>query len=441
MSGSTRSYEMARRMVGRGHEVHIVTSDRKMNPDRGGWRQEDIDGIQVHWLPVPYRNADGHKRRVRSFMRFAFEAISKAHSLSPDLVFASSTPLTVSIPGILAAWSRRVPFVFEARDLWPELPIAVGALKNPVLRSLASALERQSYGRASAIVALSPGIAAGIKAKLNSEKPLAVIPNACDSDLFAPDPEGAKKFRATHPELGQSPLVLYAGTLGRINNLSYLVQVAQHCDQIHGEGGHGQPQGKSPKFVVIGHGAEFDQIRTLAARLGLLGRNFFVYHGVSKLEIVEAYRAASLATSIFADVPEMENNSANKFFNSLASGTPIAINYGGWQADLVKQNEAGLVLNRNPALAAQDILDLLADPLRLHSCADNARKLALAEFDRDALADKLVDLLEASFEEHEASLGGRRSASKNKMAANKAKPRRLQEPSGSNADDQKATAL
>lgn len=395
MSGSTRSYEMARRMVLRGHEVHLITSDRRANPCYRGWRQEDIDGIQVHWFPVPYRNADGHKQRVKSFLRFAFHATTRAFKLAPDLIFASSTPLTVSLPALLVAWARKRPFVFEARDLWPELPIAVGALKNPIARWLAHVLERETYRRACAIVALSPGIAKGIQKQLQQPTPLHVIPNACDGDLFGSSHNECQGFRDQHPELGEAPFVLYAGTLGRINNVAYLAHVAKHCLDRCGA--------DSPKFVVIGHGAEDEDIRAAAENLGVLGRNFFMYRPVSKREVVQAYQAASLGSSIFADVPEMENNSANKFFDTLASGTAVAINYGGWQAALVQEHDLGLVLDRDPAKAADAIVGLLGAPERLQVCADNAHRLAGSQFDREDLAEQLVKVLETAVHDFRAT--------------------------------------
>ncbi len=389
MPGSTRSYEMARRLVERGHEVHIVTTDREAVPHGRKWRLEQIDGIYVHWLPVPYNNAFGHARRVASFFDFALHAAIKASSLKPDLVFASSTPLTVSLPGLVAAKWNRTPFVFEARDLWPELPIAVGALKNPLLRSLARGLESFTYRQASALIALSPGIAAGIKKKLRRTSPLHVIPNACDLDLFAPNEASAQDFRRQHPELGQGPILLYAGTLGRINKVSYLAHVAKHCLDRAGANG--------PRFVIMGQGAEVTEIKATARRLGVLGVNFFMYQAVSKADVVRAFQAASLGLSIFANVPQMENNSANKFFDTLASGTPVAINYGGWQADLIETWQAGLVLERDHGKAAASLLKFLGTPQVVKACAKNAQRLAESKFSRHHLADALACALEDAF--------------------------------------------
>ena len=140
MPGGTRSYEMARRLVAMGHEVNIITSWR--TPDnRKDWFVTNESGAQVHWLPVNYSNHMSYNERIKSFIKFAWFAARKAASLPTDVVFATSTPLTIALPGAYAARRLQVPMVFEVRDLWPELPIAIGALKNPVMRWMATARE------------------------------------------------------------------------------------------------------------------------------------------------------------------------------------------------------------------------------------------------------------------------------------------------------------
>src|SRR3954464_3515483 len=140
MAGGIRSYEQARRLVARGHTVHGITTDIAPGKRQLGWRETDDDGITVHWFSVPYSNEMSYARRIRAFAEFMIVAAVKAARLDADLVFATSTPLTVAVPGVIAARLRRTPFVFEVRDLWPEVPIKMGALRNPVARKLAGAL-------------------------------------------------------------------------------------------------------------------------------------------------------------------------------------------------------------------------------------------------------------------------------------------------------------
>ena len=118
-----------------------------------------------------------------------------------------------------------------------------------------------------------------------------------------------------------------------------------------------------------------------------------MYPSLPKSEIIDAFAAASVATSWFIDVPEMEANSANKFFDGLASGTAMAINYGGWQADLLREHGAGLVLSRNIQEAGTQLTELLRSPGCVQAKGQSARKLAEVAFAREDLACRLEKVL------------------------------------------------
>jgi glycosyltransferase involved in cell wall biosynthesis len=176
--GGTRSWELARRLVRFGHEVAVVTSDLRV--DRRSWEVEHKQGVAIHRIGVRYENALGYRERIASFMRFAAAAGPRAHEIGGDVVFATSTPLTIALPGMFAARALGVPFVFEVRDLWPSVPIALGVLRNPVLIAAARALERLTYAEAAHVVALSPGMRAGVIAGGVQPARVTMIPNACD---------------------------------------------------------------------------------------------------------------------------------------------------------------------------------------------------------------------------------------------------------------------
>jgi glycosyltransferase involved in cell wall biosynthesis len=382
MAGGTRSYEMARRLVAWGHEVHLVTSWQEKT-DKHGWFKTDEAGIQVHWIPVSYSNHMNYYKRIKSFIKFAYMAARKSASIPGDVVFATSTPLTIALPAVFASRRQKIPMVFEVRDLWPQLPIAIGALRNPIIKWGARLLERFAYKNAKHIVALSPGMADGIYETGYSSGSISVIPNSSDLELFEPDVNKAKKFRQNHLELGDGPIVLYPGTLGKINGVEYMAYLAARVQLMRPD----------CRFVVIGDGAEVEHVKKTAFKLNILSQNFFMYPQVSKHKLVEAFCDATIVTSLFIDLVEMEANSANKFFDGLASGTPIAINYGGWQADLIKQHEAGLVLPRDISKAAIMLVDFLNSPQRIIHAGIQARKLAETQFSRDILAKKLEDVL------------------------------------------------
>ncbi|HLA64619.1 MAG TPA: sugar transferase [Rhodothermales bacterium] len=389
-SGGTRSYEMARRFVEAGHEVHVVTSARETRDGISGWTESLVEGVHVHALPVPYSNRMSYTRRMGAFASFALRAGARAAEIGGDVVFATSTPLTIAVPGVYAARRLDVPMVFEVRDLWPELPVAMGALKNPALIAAAEALERFAYRNAAHVVALSPGMRDGVIRAGYPARDVTVVPNGADVGTFRNPEGGAEAFLATRPHLRGKKLVVYTGTLGPINGVDYLVDVAaaaraQGHDSLH--------------FLVLGDGRERERVLAHARETGVLGVNFELEAPVPKAEVPNVLAAASVACSLFVDLPAMRHNSANKFFDALAAARPVLINYEGWQAALLRESGAGIVAPpADPARTAADLAALVHDDTRLAAMGAAAADLADRNFDRDRLAAQLLRTLEAAVE-------------------------------------------
>jgi glycosyltransferase involved in cell wall biosynthesis len=384
MPGITRSYEMARRLVAAGHSVDMITTDRTSNRQPGTWHVTEEAGIRVHWTPVAYDNPMAYRERIRAFLRFAWRAGHRAAQLPADCVFATSTPLTVAIPAVYAARWQRIPMVFEVRDLWPKVPIALGALRNPVARRVALSLEHAAYRNAAHIIALSPDIKAGIAAAGYPEDRITVVPNSADLDLFAVDASVGESLRQRHSWLQDRPLILYAGTIGLVNGLSYFVRVAASCSHIDPE----------LRFVIVGSGREEAEVRSLAEALNVLNRNFFMINSVPKSEVPAWLSACTVATSFTIDMKELWANSANKVFDTFAAGKPLAINYGGWQADLLLQTGAGLVLDpRAIECSAEQLAHAVRDGRWLARASAAASRLGREQFSRDALAAELERVL------------------------------------------------
>ncbi len=383
--GITRSYEQARRLVHAGHRVDMITTATDPEPDwRRGWRVSEEAGIRVHWLPVPYHNSMSFWRRIRAFVSFAVRSARHAAELRGDVVLASSTPLTIALPGAFAAWRSRAPMVFEVRDLWPDVPIAMGILRHPALIWAARRLERFAYRNAASVIASSPGMASGVVRNGAARGRVTIIPNGSDLELFRPDPEAARRFRAERPWLGDRKLVVYTGTLGKVNGVGYLVRVAAECARLNPE----------IRFLIVGDGRERASVEALARQLGVLDRNLFMAGFVPKSEVARVLAAADVATSLVVDVPALWDNSANKFFDGLSSGTAFAINHEGWQAELLRTSGAGLVLPATDAPAAAAMLvSALATPGWATRTGREARLLAEEKFARDKLAALLEDVL------------------------------------------------
>lgn len=384
--GGTRSWELARRLVRFGHQVAVVSADLRV--DRRSWEVEHKQGVEIHRIGVRYENALGYRERIASFMRFAAAAGPRAREIGGDVVFATSTPLTIALPGMFAARALGVPFVFEVRDLWPAVPIAIGALRNPALIAAARALERLTYAEAAQVVALSPGMCEGVMAGGVQPARVTLIPNACDFELFEVDAEVGRRWRAEQDWLGERPLLVYAGTLGLANGVSWLAELA-HALMRHG----------SPAVIaVFGEGGERELIRQRAVELGVLDRNFFLLGSRPKATIPAILSAATGALSCFLPLPALHDNSPNKFFDALAAGRPVFVNHDGWSADMVRERECGLVLSRDPSEAAATLVAKLEDPTWLARAGAAARALGRERFDRDVHARELEAVLVRALE-------------------------------------------
>ncbi|MBN95081.1 MAG: glycosyltransferase WbuB [Deltaproteobacteria bacterium] len=380
----TRSYEMARRWAAAGHEVSIVTSDALMPQESRGGYWED-EGFHVIKLSVPYGNRFNFWRRVWAFVQFAvLSSLVCLRVSKQDVVFATSTPLTIIIPGIVAKLRHRCPLVFEVRDLWPELPIAIGALNSPILKGLARGLELLAYRSSSAVVALSPGMADGVAQRGVPRDRITVVPNSCDIEMFQNDRGQSQKFLEQHPHLRGGPLITYLGAIGPINGLDYFVEMAAAAREVAPE----------MRFLLVGQGKAQGAVIEKAEKRGVLGANFWHLAKVPKTEAVGIFQASTLTCSLFIDLPEMRNNSANKFFDGLATGRPVAINYLGWHADLLKESGAGLLLPPgDPETGARLLAEFVVDAQRVERCGQAASKLAAERFPRDRLAREALDVI------------------------------------------------
>lgn len=387
MTGGTRSFEFARRLVAMGHTVNLVTTDRSDGRSGGGWRVTNEDGIVVHWTPVAYSNSMSYGNRIRAFTSFAVRCGLRASRISTDVVFASSTPLTVALPGVFAARRQGAPMVLEVRDLWPEVPMALGALRDPISRIAAVQLESYAYSNAERIVALSPGMRDGVIAAGYPPEKVVVVPNASDSALFSGTEESSASFRQGDAWIGGRPLVVYCGTVGLVNGVDYLVRVAAEMRNLDPE----------VRFLIVGSGRCLGKVTELAAALGVAGVNLKISPEVPKSEMPTILGAATVAVSTVADVPALWANSANKVFDAFAAGVPLAINHDGWLADLLRESGAGIVMPPTDALSGAAMLrSMIRDTEGLHAMGERSHRLGETRFDRDRLARDLERVLKAA---------------------------------------------
>ncbi len=393
-----RSHEFSRLLVNRGHRVTLITGAFEHSgldvPEGKLFSRTEIDGIDVRIINVPYGQHMSTARRILSFIEFmVLSSWVSMRARDVDVVFATSTPLTIAIPGIVASLWHRRPFVFEVRDLWPAIPIELGILRNPLLKTAARWLERLAYRRARRIVALSPGMKEGVIAAGASEQKVTVIPNSSDVELFRVPPSLGAAYRLEHRELDDRPIVAYAGAFGRVNGLEWAVRLAAAVAEVD----------RSVAFLLVGKGSEKEQTVRLASDMGLLGRNLFFQEPVPRYELPRVLSAATVVASFVIPDPVLRANCANKFFDAFAAGKPIVINYGGWQAELIEREGAGLVLEHDDlAGSASRLVDALSHQAWLDSAAAASRRLGESVFDRRSLVNDLEGVLVDAVESRRA---------------------------------------
>lgn len=382
-SGGTRSYEMARRLLSSGHEVTMIcgsSANGKTGIDKPfvkGKRRGLVDGIDVIEFDLPYSNKDGFLKRSALFMKFALRSISIALREPTDIVFATSTPLTAGIPGIFAKWIKRKPFVFEVRDLWPELPKAMGVITNPIILWAMGVLEWVSYKSADRLIGLSPGIVDGIARYVPDRSKIALIPNGCDLELFSGDVEKWRPEGVSDSDF----MAIFTGTHGKANGLGAVIDAAAI---LHSRGT------KGIKIVLVGDGAEKPSLVKRVEKVGL--GNIVIFHApVPKNHLAGLLASADAGLQILDNVPAFYyGTSPNKFFDYLAAGLPVITNYPGWIANLVESNQCGMAVPpANPELFATAFINM-ANVCEIDrvEMGERARNLGDNQFNRDHLFTK-----------------------------------------------------
>lgn len=385
--GGTRSFEMARRLVAAGHRVDMVTTDQQAKSDGPAWRESNEAGIQVHWARQPYDNSMGWLGRMKAFAGFAIAASRRAASFRDvDIIFATSTPLTIAIPAIYASWRLKKPYVFEVRDVWPAVPIALGALKHPLLQWLSRRLEHIAYHRAERVVALAPGMGEEVARTGYPVERIHVIPNGCDNDIFgAVSPDASDALAQYSDWLADHPLILFAGTLGKANNVGYLADVAAAMLR----------RDPDIRFAIIGGGADRDAIAAHAKKLGVLDRNLKLVPAVPKRILAGWIQRASLCLAMFSGPRILWKDAVqNKFFDALSAGKPVISNHEGWQCQVaVEYDVGGAMSSTDPEEAAACLQGYARNSAWLEGAAIRAKSLANGRFNRDTLASQLEQCL------------------------------------------------
>jgi glycosyltransferase involved in cell wall biosynthesis len=382
-SWGTRVHEFAQEWVKQGHQVQVVTSIYSKSDLKAKKfiEHQIFEGVVVTIINVRIDNKQPFLKRIYTFLTYAVCSIWYALTAKADVVIASSGPITVGIPGLVAKYLRGKKLVFEARDLWPEGAIELGLIKNKFFQKAAYALESRCYKASSLVVALSIGMRQNIERRFPGTRVIDVT-NAANIPLFS----GKVKFEDRGILLPKK-YAIYTGNIGPVNNSLWLLEAAKVL----------QERGRTDiKILMVGEGQQREQIEAEIQNHHL--QTLLIWGLMPKKDLVGLIQNAMVSLVPLKGTPVLDTSSPNKFFESLAAGVPVIQNTQGWMKDFLIENEVGFTLDPNdPIQLADKLIELDTRKEKLEEMGKKAELLAAKLFDKDYLAQKMLDgILEAT---------------------------------------------
>jgi glycosyltransferase involved in cell wall biosynthesis len=365
----------------KGHDVTMITSTSKYN-DRIVYKS--IDGINVVYIKEEYSQNMSVYRRLKSFFGFMFKSTRIAlKQKDVDLVFATSTPLTVGFPALIMKWVKKKPYIFEVRDLWPEVPIQMDAMQNKLTQNIAISFEKTIYINANHVIALSPGMRDGVLKYIDKDK-TSMIPNMSKIDQFYPRPKNEEFAR----KIGLSKKVfkiIHFGALGLANGADTIIESARLLKDDD-----------TIEFVFLGGGSTEPKLKDLCKEYELTNVLFLGRYPMK--ETSEMVNICDVSIVSFKDIPILYTNSPNKLFDSLSAAKPIIVNSAGWTKELVEKENCGFYVDPNkPEQLVEKLKLLQKSPELVSEMSANSRRLAENIYDKDILCEEVIKAMETIF--------------------------------------------
>lgn len=387
-SGSTRSYWISKELFKRGHEVTIISGTTKKNQKIGLFLQ---DGVQVKYLDTFYTQKMSLLKRAYAFLKFTLQSIayiSKNHKKF-DIIYATSTPLTTGIPALFAKYLFNIPFIFEVRDVWPEVPIQMGAIKNTFIINLLRGLESSIYQNSSSIITLSPDMTDLLKLNMvKKQSNIYTISNMSKTELFWKR-DINERIIAKYGLKADGFKIVYFGAVGRANGLHNAIKLFDLYQNKY-------PQSKV-QFIIIGNGSEFESLKSYSLSLRYVQIKFIP--GQSLKVVSELVNACDASLVSFLNIPILDSNSPNKLFDSLSAELPLIVNSNGWTRTLVENNNCGVYYKFDDFNSFEIAIEkLLIDKNRIEF-SRNARNLALNKFDKSILCGEVCKVIESTYKD------------------------------------------
>ena len=376
--GGSRAYEFAQRWAAAGHKVTLLAGNLN-HKTLSTITSPTVTpaGVAVVRVRTYNRIRGSYLRRIANFLSFAVGATLRATAIRRvDVVYASSTPFTTGVAGLIVSLIKRVQFVFEIRDLWPESAVVAGVLKRGLLVRIIESAERFLYARADTLVALTAGIQKGIIERGGAAGKVVLVPNGMDDWMVDMPLLPIANFPL---DTNHNFVCTYVGALGRWNGLETILEAAKILEDSR------------VRFLIVGDGDHRDELRRQAATLGLTN---VVFHGPIPKKQVLGYLAASHVCVLCTwSHPFHGLTLPNKIFDYMASARPVmAAATDGELAELIKTADCGwVVAPGKPEELARMCLELSATAAQLlQRKGENGRIFVERYYRRSRLADKVL---------------------------------------------------
>lgn len=381
-SWGTRVYEFASEWVKAGHEVTVVTSIYSKSDLKASRLLETqyYNGITVKIINIVIDNKQPIYTRIYTFLMYAILSSWYALRLPADVVVASSGPITVGIPGLLARYIRRKKLVFETRDLWPDGAIELGIIKNRIIQKLAYWFEQRCYNASSLIVSLSPGMKQYIE-KRHGHPNVISVTNAANIELFSTP----KPFNS-HGILEPGKYAIYTGNIGIVNNAEWMLEAAKDLKN----------RGRLDiKILLVGEGQQKEWILQAVRTHNL--ENLIIWGLIPKTELVSLVQNALVSLVPLKGTPVLDTSSPNKFFESLAAGVPVIQNTNGWMKEFLDIYKVGFTISpKDPKALADCLIHLAESSSDVTKMGQRAAHIAQELFDKNVLAQKMITAIQES---------------------------------------------
>jgi glycosyltransferase involved in cell wall biosynthesis len=395
---AARAAELSRHWAAAGHDVSVLTGfpnhPTGVVPTeyRSKLRQlvahEQIDGVNVvrTWL-LPFPNRRAYERML-NYSSFCASAASTGLFLTrPDVVIATSPQLLVGLSGWWLARSKRVPFVFEVRDLWPESLAAVGMGEgNSLLHRSLAKIAGFLYRHADRIVVVTPAFEDYLVEhwRVPREK-ISVIENGVETQLFAPEPSSGKAAIAMRKEFASEGkfVVSYIGTMGMAHGLETIIAAASQLRDANPE----------IIFLMLGEGAEKERIAALAGERGLTNLRFVDQQPREK---VPAYISASDVCLVLLKKTELfKTVIPTKMLEFMSCARPVILGVDGQARAILEEARGGLVIEPENSDALADAIRYLATNREAaRALGKNGREYVVRNFSRQQTAERYIRVLE-----------------------------------------------